>query len=70
MTLQRLKGFIADIMLHFAGVRNCRIPVNAETDEKIRKISVPLVYFFGNLKTRFGKSNMPLFVYGDITAFF
>lgn len=59
VTLQSFKCFVAYIMLDFAGVFCCRIPINTEADEKIRKRGMPFIDFLRNRQACVGRDRSP-----------
>ena len=49
MRLECLKGFDADIVLHFACVLGCGLRRDAEVDQPLRQYQMPLINPLGNL---------------------
>ena len=47
------KGFIAEIVLHLAGVLGCSGRIHTEPDEQLRQDGVPLIGFSGSFQTDF-----------------
>lgn len=66
MSLDGGKGFVADVMLDFAGVLRRNLRINTQTNKKIGQNGVPLIDFFCNMKSFGGERYITVLVNDDI----
>ena len=64
----RGEGCFADDVLYLTSISGGRPFVHAEIDEKVGQKRVPLEYARGYLKSRCGKINVRIFVYGNVAV--
>ena len=68
MAADGLKGLLADVVLHLAGVGLGGFRVHTQMDKKLRQGLVPVQHAGGDGHARVRQGDEPLLVHGDIAA--
>ena len=68
MAADGLKGLLADVVLHLAGVGLGSLRVHTQMDKKLRQGLVPVQHAGGDGHARVRQGDEPLLVHGDVPA--